>query len=118
MRNPKSVLLRAQYLLPAQRDHLAAVDHDGGSDDETAGVGHEQQYRAVKVAVLAKPADRNFAPELIAGFARQIVAVEIGHEPAGRDSINANTLEGELEAERLGELHDPGFRGRIGRHPL
>ncbi len=73
---------------------------------------------AVKIAVLAEPADRDFAPELIARLARQVVTVEIGHEPAGRDGIHANAFERELEAERLGQLHDAGFGRRIGDDAL
>ena len=46
---------------PPQRHHLAAVDHDGGAGDEAAGVGDEQQQRAVEIALLAEAADRNLA---------------------------------------------------------
>ena len=44
----------------------------------------------------------------------EIVAVEVGHDPARRNGVDADALEGELEPERLGELDDAGLRHRIG----
>ena len=52
-------------LTSAQRDHLAAVAHDGRAGDVAAGVGRQQQQRAVEIAVLAEAADRNVAGELV-----------------------------------------------------
>ena len=48
------------------RHHLAAVAHDGRAGDVSAGVGREQQQRAVEIAVLAEAADRNVARERLA----------------------------------------------------
>ena len=53
-----------------QRHHLAAVDHDGGAGDEAAGVGDEQQQRAVEIALLAEAADRDLALDRGALLAR------------------------------------------------
>ena len=76
-------------LLAAQRDHLAAVDHDRGAGDVASRVGDEQQQGAVEIAVLAEAADRDVAGELLALFALEVVAVDLGDEPAGRDGIDA-----------------------------
>ncbi len=42
-------------------------------------------------------------------LAQQIVAVEIGDDPSGRDRIHTHALEGELERKRLGHLDDAGL---------
>ena len=73
---------------PAQRHHLAAVGDDGGAGDEAAGVGYEQQKRAVEVARIAEPADRNVALDGGAFF-RRVIAVELGLDPARRASCSA-----------------------------
>ncbi len=44
----------------------------------------------------------------------EILAVDVGDEPARRDGVDAHALEGEFEAERLGHLDDGGLGGRIG----
>src|SRR5215471_8121072 len=102
----------------AQRDHLAAVDHDGGASHVASRIRDEQQERAVEIAVLAEAADRDVAGELPAFLAAQEVAVDLGDEPAGRDGVDAHALEGELEAERLGDLHHAGLGGGVGDHAL
>src|SRR4029077_1121340 len=102
----------------AQRDHLAAVDHDRGACDIASRIRGEQQERAVEVAVLAEAADRDVAGELFAFGALQVVAVDLGDAPAGRGRVDAYALEGELEAERLGDLHHAGLGGGVGDHPL
>src|SRR5713226_9105359 len=50
--------------LPPQPDHLAAVDHDCRPRHETAGVGGEQQQRAVEIALLAEKAGRDLPGDL------------------------------------------------------
>ena len=52
--------------LSPQRHHLAAVDDDGRAGDVAAGVGREQQQRAVEIAVLAEAADRDVARQRLA----------------------------------------------------
>ena len=46
---------------PRDRHHLPAVDDDRRAGDEAAGVGREQQQRAVEIARLAETAGRNLA---------------------------------------------------------
>ena len=50
------------------------------------------------------------APVSLARYSRLM----LGDEPARRDGVDAHALEGELEAERLGELDHAGLGGRIG----
>jgi hypothetical protein len=50
--------------LAPQPDHLAAVDHDGRARHEPAGIGGEQQQRAVEIALLAQAANRNLSRDL------------------------------------------------------
>ena len=47
-----------------QRHELPAVDHDRRAGHVAAGVGRQQQQRAVEVAVLAETADRDVARDL------------------------------------------------------
>src|SRR5579863_2643259 len=94
--------------LTAQRDHLAAVGDDGGAGDKAAGVGDEQQERPIEIAFFAEAADRDFALERCAALALQIVAVELGDDPARRDGIDADALERKFERQRLGKLDDAG----------
>ena len=89
------------FPLPAHRDHLPAVAHDGRAGHVGAGVRRQQQQRAVEIAVLAEAADRNVAGQLLARLARQIVAVDVGDEPARRDGVDAHALEGELAPSAL-----------------
>src|SRR6516162_6060737 len=108
------VSVKSMVTSSPQRDHLAAVDHDGGASNESPGVRGEQQQGAVEVAVAAEAADRDVAGEPLAFFAGEIVAVDLGNEPARRNGIDADALEGEFEPERLGDLHHPGLGSRIG----
>src|SRR5262249_2355162 len=106
--------LRKEYdLSSAQCHHLAAVDHDGRARDEASGIGGEQEQRAVKIALLAEAAHRDLARDRGALLAHEVIAVEVGHDPAGRDRVDADALEGKLEPERLGELDDACFRHGI-----
>src|ERR1700761_8024689 len=98
----------------AQRDHLAAIGDDGGAGDEAAGVGDQKQQRPVKIALLAETADRNFALELGATFALQIIAVELGDNPTRGDGVDADAFEGKLERQCLGQLDHAGLGGCIG----
>src|SRR6185437_590847 len=91
-----------------------AVDHDGGAGDVGPCVGDQQQQRAVEVAVVAEAAHRDVALDGRAGLAVEVVVVDLGDEPAGRDGVDAYALEGELERQRLGGLHHGGFRHRVG----
>src|SRR3954465_109475 len=95
---------------PPQSHQLAPVDHDGGPRDEAAGVGDQQQQHSVEIALLAETADGDLAFDRRALLAQQIFTVEIGHDPARRDGIDADAPKGELEPERLGELDDAGLR--------
>ena len=47
-------------------------------------------------------------------YSGQIIAIDLGDEPARRDGVDAHALEGEFEAQRLGHLDDAGLGGRIG----
>ena len=76
------------------------------------------KQRAVEIAVAAEPADRDVAGELLAFLGREVVAVDLGDEPARRDGVDADALEGELEAERLRHLHHAGLGRRIGDDAL
>src|SRR5439155_21274026 len=69
---------------------------------------------AVEIALLAEAANGNLALDRRARLAHEIVVVELRHDPARRDGVDADALEGELEPERLGELDDAGLRRRIG----
>src|SRR5262249_30681454 len=86
---------------PAYRHHLAAVGDDGCPGDEAAGVGDEQQQRAVEIALHAEAAHRNIALDGLAFLTHQIIAIELGDDPAGRNGVDANALEGEFERQRL-----------------
>src|SRR5262245_24181320 len=103
---------------PPQRHHLPTVDDDGGAGDEAAGVGDEQKQRAVEIALLAEPAHGDLAFDRGALFAYEIIAIDVGHDPAGRDGVHTHALKGKLEPERLGELDDPSFCHGIGRRPF
>ena len=48
----------------------------------------------------------------------EIVAVELGDDPARRDGVDADALERELERQRLGELDHAGLGGGIGDDAL
>ena len=48
----------------------------------------------------------------------EIFVVDLGDEPAGRDGVDAHALEGELERQRLGDLHHAGLGGGIGGDAL
>ena len=106
--------LAAPTARPRTRHHLPAVDDDRRAGDEAAGVGRQQQQRAVEVARLAEAADRNVALDRRAALAFEIVAVQLGDDPARRDGVDADALERELERQRLGELDHAGLRHRIG----
>ena len=108
----------ASRKLPPECHHLAAVDHDGGTRDVAAGIGDQQQQRAVEIAFLAEASYGDFAFDRGALLAQQIFAVEIGYDPARRDGVDPDALEGKLETESLGELDDAGLRHRIGRRAL
>src|SRR5262252_173484 len=111
--------LRKEYdLSSAQCHHLAAVDHDGRARDEASGIGGEQEQRPVEIALLAEAAHRDLARHGGALLAREVIAVEVGHDPAGRDGVDADALEGKIEPERLGKLDDARFRYRIGGRAL
>src|SRR5262249_10554137 len=101
---------------PTHADHLAAVDHDRGTGDETAGVGAQQQKRTVEIARLTKAAERYVLEDGSATLAREILAVEAGDDPAWCDGVDADTTARELKPERSGELNDRGLRHRIGGH--
>src|SRR6516165_10192959 len=58
------------------------------------------------------------AVRLRALLAHEVIAVEVGHDPAGRDRVDADALEGKLEPQRLGELDDARFRYRISSRTL
>src|SRR5262245_23960433 len=62
---------------PAQRHHLAAVDHDRGAGDEAAGVRHQEQQHAVEIALLAEAADRDLTLDLRSLLAQQVIAVHL-----------------------------------------
>src|SRR5664279_2462248 len=79
--------------LSPDRNDLPAVDHDGGAGDVAAGVRRQQQQCAVKLAVLAEAAGRDFALDGGAGLAHQVIVVHFGDEPAGGDGIDAHALE-------------------------
>src|SRR5690242_3395144 len=94
---------------PSQSHHLPAIYDDGGARNEAARIGDEQKQRAVEIAFLTEAAHGDFAFDRGACFAREILAVEISHDPAGRDGVHAYALESQLEPQRLGELDDAGF---------
>src|SRR5436309_13422057 len=98
----------------AQRHQLAAIDHNGGASDEATGIGSEQKQRSVEVALLAEAADGDFALDGGAALARKILAIKVGHDPAGRNGIDPNALERKFERKGLGELDHAGFGGGIG----
>src|SRR5438034_2842438 len=102
----------------AHADHLPAVDHDRSTSDETAGIGAKQQERTVEIARFAKTAERYVLEDGDAALAREIIAVEIGDDPARRDGVDSDTATRELEPKRPSELDDAGFRHRIGGHAL
>ena len=59
-----------------------------------AGIAHSG--RAVEIALGAEAADRNLALDRGALFAVEKRVVDFGHEPAGRDGVDAHTLERKL----------------------
>src|ERR1700744_1605412 len=81
----------------SQGNELTAIGDDGRTGHEAAGIGHEQEERAVEIALLTEPADRNFALDRRAAFALQIIAIEVGDDPARGDAVDADALEGEFE---------------------
>src|SRR5262249_61982885 len=107
-----------QTLYSSHAPPRAARDPDARARHAAAGVGGEQQQRAVEIALLAEAAHGDLARDRGALFAREVIAVEVGHDPAGRDGVYAHALEGKLEPERLGELEDARFRHRIGDRAL
>ena len=48
----------------------------------------------------------------------EIFVVDLGDEPAGRDGVDAHALEGELDRQRLGDLHHAGLGGGVGDRAL
>src|SRR5438105_8751963 len=103
--------------LSPQAHHLAAVDHDGCAGQEAAGVGSQQQQRAVEVALLAEPPGRDLPGDLRALFSQKL-AVDLGDHIAGRNRIDPHAPEGELERQRLGELDDTGLGNAIADQAL
>src|SRR5207248_2045374 len=63
-------------------------------------------------------ADGNLALDSSAVFAREVITVEVGDDPAGRDRVDADAPEAKLERERLGELDHAGLRHRVCRGAL
>src|SRR5664279_5871997 len=95
----ESVKSMGRSLIPLSPDrhHLPAIDHDGGAGDVAAGVGGEQEQRAVEIAVLAEAAHRYSALERLARLAGEIFVVDLGNEPTGRDGVDTHALERQLD---------------------
>src|SRR6185437_11785003 len=104
--------------LPLDLHDLPAIDHQRRAGDVAAGVGYQQQQCAVEITSRAEAAHRDVALELFAGFAHQIVVVDLGDEPAGGDGVDAHAPEGELDRQRLSDLDDGRLGGGIGSDAL
>src|SRR5262245_1867510 len=68
--------------------HLAAIDDDGFARDVSTRIRGQKQQHAVEIAVLAETAGRDAPRHLLALVGIQVVLVDLGHEPAGRDGVH------------------------------
>ena len=60
----------------------------------------------------------NIALDRQASLAREEFAIEVGHDPARRDGVDADALEREFERQRLGDLDHAGLGGGVGNDAL
>jgi hypothetical protein len=84
----------------------------------SAGHPHEQQQRAIEIAGTAEAAHRDVALHGGTRLAFEVGVIDLGHEPAGRDGVDAHALEGQFERQGLGRLHHRRLGHRVGGDAL
>ncbi len=67
----------------------------------------QQQQRAVEIPGLAEAGPSGWRAH--AWMAVEIFVVDLGLDETRRNGIHAHALEGELDRQRIGELHDTSF---------
>ena len=103
---------------------MPAIDHDGSAGHEGAGVGAEQQQRAIEILGLAQPALRHAPDQLLARRRLPERPVEVGLDIARRQGVDLDAvarsdgryvavvrLDASASPASCAELHARGARG-------
>src|SRR5215469_8490056 len=106
----KSIFL----LLEAQ----PAIDDKDAAGHIGAGIGGEQQKRALEVGMGAKAALGNACDQPLADRPGYEALGHLTGKIAGADRIDPDLVPGELESERPGHMHESGLRCGIADHLL
>ena len=99
--------------LPA---HPAAVHGEDGAGDVVRGSRGEEQGCAGEVFGLTPATGRDALEDLAAARLVRLQGLGVaGGKVAGCDGVDLDALGGPFVGERLGELSDAAFAGRVGR---
>src|SRR5689334_9278809 len=94
---------------------MAAVDGDRLTGDVTAGVGREEQHRAIEVARRAEAALGDALHERVAQSLLDEGLMHVRLEIAGRERVHADAVPRELDRHDLGEMDERGLGCGVAR---